>query len=116
MKILLKTCKMQRGTITGISFNLVVLFMIGLMISSCSSGKSSVLPEEANGHHNIRVVPYKASPIKVDVFKPIFVGGIAGAISTAIHRGPTEDIRGKIADKLNVVRGDWDPSLATAVD
>jgi hypothetical protein len=83
------------------------------MVTACSTGKLSILPENIKGSNSILVIPYKASPVRIDVYNPRF-GGIAGLVQSSIHRRATNTDRDKMADYLNEIRGDWDPTLATA--
>lgn len=92
-------------------FKFIVILTVGLLISGCYF--KSVPKEEGRATHNLLIVPFKASPIKIRDWGSgtVLVGG---AIGTAIVDETTKEGREKVVNMLNEVAGQWDPSVVVA--
>lgn len=92
----------------------ILILLISTLTFGCSYTKA-IRQEEAKNKHNIIIVPFKASPIKIQ--PDMRVAAIPGCISPILAPvGPmiayetTKEERGKIAETLNKIHGQWNPS------
>ena len=96
---------------------IVLLGFLCTIITACSVasfGKATISQDELKTSHNITVIPYKASPIKIE---PNTVGVLVpfSTVINAAKQSATSDERGQLAANFNDdAGGAWNPSLITA--
>jgi len=84
--------------------------LLAALTTACSAGRVTLSQDQLKTIHNITVLPYKASPMKLDISS-----GKGIPIAETLIVSSTLDDRGKSVAKLNNdAGGAWNPSLITA--
>jgi hypothetical protein len=92
---------------------IVLLGFLCTVTIACNAGRITLSQDELKTTHNITVLPYKSSPIKIE---PNAAGALV-PFSTMINAAIMSDSsgeRGTTAEYFNRAAGTWNPSLITA--
>ncbi len=93
---------------------LVFFCTITTACSVASFGKATISQDELKTTHNITVIPYKSSPIKIEA-NGVGVLVPFSTLINAANQAATSNERGRLAANFNNdAGGAWNPSLTTA--
>jgi hypothetical protein len=99
--------------ITSRISKIALLGFLCVITTACSAGRVTLSQDELITTHNITVIPYKSSPIKIE---PNAAGALVpfGTVINVAIMSDTSVERGKLAEYFNKAGGAWNPSLITA--